>query len=254
MTLRRAMPRRPACATRRSAWGRTIRCWASNCSPAATTRSARSCRRSAARSAVTSSTGRSARCPGRHLAPLALRGVRPPGAPRTRVVTAPVPAGDNLWAYFETGDAMRLLIQRVREASVTIGGVCCSRIGAGLLVFVGVGTEDTDEDLEYLAGKLVRLRIFDDEAGVMNLDLLQTGARCLSSASSRCRPPRARATVRVTSMRPPSPFRGRSTNASSSGSPRWSGNPSPRGVSALTCRWRWSMTGPSRSGWTRKRD
>ena len=74
---------------------------------------------------------------------------------------------------------MRLLIQRVREASVTIGGVCCSRIGAGLLVFVGVGTEDTDEDLEYLAGKLVRLRIFDDEAGVMNLDLLQTGGEVL---------------------------------------------------------------------------
>ena len=66
---------------------------------------------------------------------------------------------------------MRLLIQRVREASVTIGGVCCSRIGAGLLVFVGVGTEDTDEDLEYLAGKLVRLRIFDDEAGVMKAQL-----------------------------------------------------------------------------------
>lgn len=74
---------------------------------------------------------------------------------------------------------MRLLIQRVREASVTIGGVCCSRIGAGLLVFVGVGTEDTDEDLEYLAGELVRLRIFDDEAGVMNLDLLQTGGEVL---------------------------------------------------------------------------
>ena len=74
---------------------------------------------------------------------------------------------------------MRLLIQRVREASVTIGGVCCSRIGAGLLVFVGVGTEDTDEDLEYLAGKLVRLRIFDDEAGVMNRSVVDAGGDVL---------------------------------------------------------------------------
>ncbi len=46
--------------------------------------------------------------------------------------------------------------------------------GAGLLVLLGVGCDDTDEDIEYLAGKLVRLRIFDDEAGVMNLDVVQT--------------------------------------------------------------------------------
>ena len=57
---------------------------------------------------------------------------------------------------------MRLLIQRVKNASVSVGGVELSRIGQGLLVLVGVGVEDTDEDMEYLAGKLVRLRIFDD--------------------------------------------------------------------------------------------
>ena len=72
---------------------------------------------------------------------------------------------------------MRLLIQRVKHASVAIGGDVRSRIGAGLLVLLGVGCDDTDEDIEYLAGKLVRLRIFDDEAGVMNLDVVQASTR-----------------------------------------------------------------------------
>ena len=48
-----------------------------------------------------------------------------------------------------------------------------------MLVLVGVGVEDTDEDMEYLAGKLVRLRIFDDEQGVMNLDVRQVGGEVL---------------------------------------------------------------------------
>ena len=74
---------------------------------------------------------------------------------------------------------MRLLIQRVKNASVSVGGVELSRIGQGLLVLVGVGVEDTDEDMEYLAGKLVRLRIFDDGQGVMNLDVRQVGGEVL---------------------------------------------------------------------------
>lgn len=74
---------------------------------------------------------------------------------------------------------MRLLIQRVKNASVSVGGVELSRIGQGLLVLVGVGVEDTDEDMEYLAGKLVRLRIFDDGQGVMNLDVRQAGGEVL---------------------------------------------------------------------------
>lgn len=49
----------------------------------------------------------------------------------------------------------------------------------GLLALVGVGNDDGAEDIEYLAGKLVRLRIFDDEAGVMNLDVVQTGGEVL---------------------------------------------------------------------------
>ena len=74
---------------------------------------------------------------------------------------------------------MRILIQRVERASVAIGGTVRSQIGAGLLVLVGVGTDDTEADADYLAGKLVRLRIFDDEAGVMNLDVRQTGGEVL---------------------------------------------------------------------------
>ena len=74
---------------------------------------------------------------------------------------------------------MRLLIQRVKHASVTIDGEVRSRIDAGLLALVGVGNDDGAEDIEYLAGKLTRLRIFDDEAGVMNLDVVQTGGEVL---------------------------------------------------------------------------
>lgn len=69
---------------------------------------------------------------------------------------------------------MRLLIQRVLNASVTIEGVEHSRIGKGLLVLVGIENSDTQEDIDWLTGKLLRLRIFDDENGVMNLDVQQT--------------------------------------------------------------------------------
>lgn len=74
---------------------------------------------------------------------------------------------------------MRILIQRVQDASVSVGGEVISRIGHGMLVLLGVGTDDTDEDLEYLAAKLVRLRIFDDANGVMNLDVVQAGGEVL---------------------------------------------------------------------------
>ena len=74
---------------------------------------------------------------------------------------------------------MRLLIQRVSEASVSVGGELRASIGPGLRVLVGVGHDDGEEDIEYLAGKLVRLRVFDDEAGVMNRDLGQAGGEAL---------------------------------------------------------------------------
>lgn len=74
---------------------------------------------------------------------------------------------------------MRLLVQRVSEASVAVGGRQRARIGGGLLVLLGVGPDDAEADIEYLAGKLVRLRIFDDAQGVMNLDVMQTGGEVL---------------------------------------------------------------------------
>lgn len=75
---------------------------------------------------------------------------------------------------------MRLLIQRVTEAAVTVADETVGRIGRGLLVLVGVGHDDTAEDVAYLAQKLVALRIFDDEQGVMNLDVRQIGGEVLA--------------------------------------------------------------------------
>lgn len=74
---------------------------------------------------------------------------------------------------------MRLLIQRVKRASVTIDGEVYSRIGQGLMVLVGIEEADSEQDIEWLTGKLLRLRVFDDEAGVMNLDVQQVGGQVM---------------------------------------------------------------------------
>ena len=71
---------------------------------------------------------------------------------------------------------MRIVIQRVKEASVTIDGVRKSAIGAGMLILVGICDEDTDEDIDYLCQKVVKLRIFDDTEGVMNLPVTDVPA------------------------------------------------------------------------------
>jgi len=63
---------------------------------------------------------------------------------------------------------MRAVIQRVSEAKVTIGGATKGAIQKGLLILLAVEEADTPEDIEWLSAKIVRLRIFDDEAGVMN--------------------------------------------------------------------------------------
>lgn len=74
---------------------------------------------------------------------------------------------------------MRLLIQRVSEARCHIDGTIFSEIGRGLMVLVGVGYDDTAEDIEWLTKKLVQLRIFDDEAGVMNLSVTDIGGEVM---------------------------------------------------------------------------
>jgi len=66
---------------------------------------------------------------------------------------------------------MRIVIQKVKEASVKVEGKIISAIEQGLLVLVGVEPNDTDDDISYLVKKMVQLRIFDDEQGVMNLSV-----------------------------------------------------------------------------------
>jgi D-tyrosyl-tRNA(Tyr) deacylase len=66
---------------------------------------------------------------------------------------------------------MRVVIQRVSKASVTIDGTVKSKIDKGLLILLGIENTDTQEDIDWLAGKISRLRIFDDEDGVMNLSV-----------------------------------------------------------------------------------
>jgi len=66
---------------------------------------------------------------------------------------------------------MRIVIQRVLSASVDIADVRKSEIGQGLMILVGICDEDTDEDIDYLCRKVVQMRIFDDENGVMNLPI-----------------------------------------------------------------------------------
>lgn len=74
---------------------------------------------------------------------------------------------------------MRAVIQRVSSASVTIVGNVKSSIGSGLLVLLGIENGDDAEDIEWLSGKLVRLRVFNDEQGVMNRSVQEIGGDIL---------------------------------------------------------------------------
>ena len=74
---------------------------------------------------------------------------------------------------------MRALIQRVREASVTIEGAVKSSIGEGLLILLGIENADTTEDIEWLCKKISNLRIFDDENGVMNRSVMDCNGELL---------------------------------------------------------------------------
>ena len=74
---------------------------------------------------------------------------------------------------------MRAVIQRVSHASVAIGGRIKASIGPGLLVLLGIEEEDSAEDVEWLSGKIVALRIFNDVAGVMNVSLKDNGGELL---------------------------------------------------------------------------
>lgn len=75
---------------------------------------------------------------------------------------------------------MRLVIQRVSRASVSVGGELISEIGRGLMILVGVEEGDGMEDVRWLASKAARLRIFDDGGGVMNLSVIDVGGGILA--------------------------------------------------------------------------
>jgi len=75
---------------------------------------------------------------------------------------------------------MRCVVQRVTQASVTSNGTPAGAIGPGLMVLIGVSTEDTEKDLKYMAEKVPNLRIFDDENGVMNRSVLDAGGSILA--------------------------------------------------------------------------
>ena len=75
---------------------------------------------------------------------------------------------------------MRVLLQRVSEARVDVAGETVGRIGPGLLLLVGVEAPDGEADISWLVNKLVNLRIFSDEAGVMNRSVLDVGADMLA--------------------------------------------------------------------------
>ena len=74
---------------------------------------------------------------------------------------------------------MRVVIQRTTHASVTIGGQLKSAIGPGMLILVGIEDADGPEDIDWLCRKIVNLRIFDDDEGVMNRSVLETGGDIL---------------------------------------------------------------------------
>lgn len=71
----------------------------------------------------------------------------------------------------ENIETMRVVVQKVKEASVTVQNKKIASIETGLLVLVGIENEDTNDDIDYLVKKIIQLRIFDDESGIMNLSV-----------------------------------------------------------------------------------
>ncbi|PKO38211.1 MAG: D-tyrosyl-tRNA(Tyr) deacylase [Betaproteobacteria bacterium HGW-Betaproteobacteria-6] len=75
---------------------------------------------------------------------------------------------------------MRVVVQRVREASVTVNREICGKIESGLLVLAGFEADDGAADIDWMAGKIVRLRLFADENGVMNRSVVEAGGQILA--------------------------------------------------------------------------
>ena len=97
---------------------------------------------------------------------------------------------------------MRLVIQRVSEASVTIGGKLHSEIKRGLMILVGVAEGDTPADVEWLAAKTAAMRIFPDENGVMNRSLIDIDGEALAVSQFTLTASTKKGTSRAISMPP----------------------------------------------------
>lgn len=74
---------------------------------------------------------------------------------------------------------MRAIVQRIERAEVEVDGGLVAKTGSGLLVYLSVGPDDSEDDCHYMADKLTNLRIFEDDRGKMNLSLLDTKGQCL---------------------------------------------------------------------------
>ena len=136
------------------------------------------------------------------------------------------------------GRNMRILIQRVRRAQVGIGGRVRSSIGPGLLVLVGIGPDDGEDDVRYLCEKLAKLRIFDDEAGVMNRSVVDAGGDVLV-VSQFTLYASTRKGNRLTSGRPGPRWPCRFTSVSSPWRGSCSDGPCRRACSEPICRSSW---------------
>ena len=75
---------------------------------------------------------------------------------------------------------MKAVVQRSKNSSVSVDGKLINKIDKGMVIFLGINVEDTSEDVDYLVRKIVNLRIFDDEEGVMNKSILDVGGEILS--------------------------------------------------------------------------
>ena len=98
--------------------------------------------------------------------------------PQTTETTRLPPLNISFPTFF-IPENMRAVVQRVTEASVTVENETVGRIGHGFLVLLGVGQDDTEADADYLAQKIVGLRVFEDDAGKMNRGLLDVGGELL---------------------------------------------------------------------------
>lgn len=139
---------------------------------------------------------------------------------------------------------MRLVVQRVTEAAVHIGGVCAGRTGRGLMILIGIEEADTEEDALWLAKKAADMRIFSDEEGKMNLSVkdIGGGALVVSQFTLHASTKKGNRPSFIRAARPdhavPS-MNGSRRNWPHCWKARWRA-----GNSVRTCRFPWSMTAP----------